>query len=123
MVFVRFQIILILLSVYTLAVRPAPYLPLPISASDPPSPVRLLCDPLRLAPSTSPSGPLHLASSTPPPRPAPSVWPRLPPLWRPPFGPVSPAVVLRQPPPSGPVSSQLTTINSFRYLSPSAFLL
>jgi hypothetical protein len=49
--------------------------------------------------------------------------PGLAPSWSPPSGPVNPAVGLRQPPPSSPISSsQLTTINSFKYLSPSAFL-
>jgi hypothetical protein len=51
--------------------------------------------------------------------PAPSVWPRLP--LQPPL--VEPIIWPRQPPPSSPVSSsQLTTINSFRCLSPNAFL-
>jgi hypothetical protein len=95
-----------------------PSIPLPlISAFDSP-PVKSPNSPLPVCP--PPFGPVW-------PRPAPSAPPygthRLVPSGPPPSGPVNPTVGLRQPPPSGPVSSpQLTTINSFRCLSPSAFL-
>jgi hypothetical protein len=78
MVFVRFQILLMLLSMYTLSIQPP---------STPPS--------------APPCGPRHLALSAPPPPnpcPAPSVWPHPPPLWRPPFGSIrAPFVWPRQP--------------------------
>jgi hypothetical protein len=131
MVFVRFQILLMLLSVYSLPVRPAPHLPspgpklhvrppgppprpTPYQVPDPP----LLCVPSPFGPVKAPSGPLNVAPSAPP-----CGAHRLAPSSRPPSGPISLAVGLRQPPPYGPVSSsQLTTINSFRCWSPVAFL-